>query len=197
MSLIARISGQFDESARLARASIEALAGPIADAIDRLVVALANDRKILACGNGASACDAQHLVCALGGRFERERPELAAVALAGNAALLTAIADNYGFEEVFARQVRALGQAGDALVAIAPDGASPSVIAAIGAAQDRGMHVVALTGRGGGSIAPLLGEADVHLCVPHERVARIQEIHRLIIHCLCDGIDSALLGEQG
>lgn len=197
MSLIARISGQFDESARLARASIEALAGPIADAIDRLVVALANDRKILVCGNGPSACDAQHFVTALGGRFERERPELAAVALAANAALLTAIADDYGFEEVFARQVRALGQAGDALVAIAPDGASPNVITAIGAAHDRGMHVVALTGRGGGNIAPLLGEADVHLCVPHERVARIQEIHRLIIHCLCDGIDSALLGEQG
>ena len=197
MSLIARISEQFDESARLARASIEALAGPIADAIDRLVVAIANDRKILVCGNGASACDAQHFVSALGGRFERERPELAAVALAANAALLTAIADGYGFEEVFARQVRALGQAGDALVAISPDGASPNMIAAIGAAQDRGIHVVALTGRGGGNIAPLLGEADVHLCVPHERVARIQEIHRLIIHCLCDGIDSALLGEQG
>ena len=196
MSLIARISEQFDESARLARASIEALAGPIADAIDRLVVALANDRKILVCGNGASACDAQHFVTALGGRFERERPELAAIALAANAALLTAIADRYGFEEVFARQVRALGQAGDALVVISPDGGSPNVLAAIGAAQDRGMHIVALTGRGGGNIAPLLGEADVHLCVPHERVARIQEIHRLIIHCLCDGIDSALLGEQ-
>ncbi len=197
MSLIARISEQFDESARLARASIEALAGPIADAIDRLVVALANDRKILVCGNGASACDAQHFVTALGGRFERERPELAAVALAANAALLTAIADSYGFEELFARQVRALGQAGDALVAISPDGGSPNVVAAIGAAQDRGMQVVALSGRGGGNIAPLLGDGDVHLCVPHERAARIQEIHRLIIHCLCDGIDSALLGEQG
>lgn len=196
MSLIARISEQFDESATLARTSVETLAGPIADAIERLVGALANDHKILACGNGASAGDAQHLAAALGGRFERERPELAAIGLAASPALLTAIADEYRFEDVFSRQVRALGQAGDVLVAISPTGNSPDVIAAIGAAHDRAMQVVALTGRGGGNVASLLGNEDVHLCVAHERVARIQEIHRLIIHCLCDGIDSALLGEQ-
>ncbi|MCL4743982.1 MAG: phosphoheptose isomerase [Burkholderiaceae bacterium] len=197
MSLIARISEQFDESARLARAASEALVGPIADAVDRLVSALANDRKILACGNGGSAGDAQHFVAALSGRFERERPELAAVSLVGNATLLTAIANDYRYEEVFSRQVRALGQAGDVLVAISTSGNSPNVLAAIAAAQDRGLQVVALTGKGGGSVPQLLRDDDVHLCVPHERTARIQEVHRLIIHCLCDGIDSALLGEQG
>ena len=196
MSLIARISDHFEESAKLKLASAEKLAGPIADAIDRMVAALAADRKILACGNGGSAGDAQHFAAELIGRFERERPELAAIALTTDSSILTAVANDYRFEEFFARQVRGLGQAGDVLVAISTSGNSANVISAIRAAQERGMVVVALTGKGGGRIGALLREGDVHLCVPHDRTARIQEVHLLMIHCLCDGIDSALLGEQ-
>lgn len=196
MSLIARISSQFEESAQLKLAAAEKLAGPISDAVERMVSALASDRKILACGNGGSAADAQHLAAELIGRFERERPELAALALTTDSSILTAIANDYRFDEVFAKQVRGLGQAGDVLVAISTSGNSANVIRAIEAAHERDMIVVALTGRGGGRIGALLREADVHLCVPHERTARIQEVHLLMIHCLCDGIDSVLLGDQ-
>jgi D-sedoheptulose 7-phosphate isomerase len=196
MSLIARISDHFEESAKLKLAAAEKLAGPIADAVDRMVAALAADRKILACGNGGSAGDAQHFAAELIGRFERERPELAAISLTTDSSILTAVANDYRFEEVFAKQVRGLGQAGDVLVAISTSGNSANVISAIHAAQERDMVVVALTGKGGGRIGSLLREGDVHLCVPHDRTARIQEVHLLMIHCLCDGIDSALLGEQ-
>jgi D-sedoheptulose 7-phosphate isomerase len=196
MSLIARISRQFEESAQLKLASMEKLAGPVARAVEVMVAALAGDRKIMACGNGGSAADAQHLAAELVGRFERERPELAALALTTDTSILTAIANDYRFDEVFARQVRGLGQAGDVLVAISTSGNSANVIAAIDAAHERGLRVVALTGKGGGRIATMLSEEDVHLCVPHERTARIQEVHLLILHCLCDGIDAALLGEQ-
>jgi D-sedoheptulose 7-phosphate isomerase len=196
MSLIARISQQFEDSAQLKLAAIEKLAGPIAEAIELMVSALAGDRKILACGNGGSAGDAQHLAAELIGRFERERPELAALAITTDTSILTAVANDYRFEEVFARQVRGLGQPGDVLVAISTSGNSANVIAAIQAAHERGLKVVALTGKGGGRIAGLLADGDVHLCVPHERTARIQEVHLLMIHCLCDGIDTVLLGEQ-
>lgn len=196
MSLIARISRQFEESAQLKLDAMEKLAGPVARAVEVMVAALAADRKIMACGNGGSAGDAQHLAAELVGRFERERPELAALALTTDTSILTAIANDYRFDEVFARQVRGLGQADDVLVAISTSGNSANVVAAIEAAHDRGLKVVALTGKGGGRIATLLSEDDVHLCVPHERTARIQEVHLLILHCLCDGIDAALLGEQ-
>jgi D-sedoheptulose 7-phosphate isomerase len=196
MSLIARISQQFEDSAQLKLSAIEKLAGPIAEAIETMVAALASDRKILACGNGGSAGDAQHLAAELIGRFERERPELAALALTTDSSILTAVANDYRFEEVFSKQVRGLGQAGDVLVAISTSGNSANVIAAIDAAHERGLKVVALTGKGGGRIAGMLADGDVHLCVPHERTARIQEVHLLIIHCLCDGIDTVLLGEQ-
>jgi len=196
MSLIARISSQFEESARLKLSAAEKLAGPIADAVERMVGALASDRKILACGNGGSAADAQHLAAELIGRFERERPELAAIALTTDSSILTALANDYRFDDVFAKQVRGLGQAGDVLVAISTSGNSANVVNAVQVAHERGMAVVALTGRNGGRIAGMLRDGDVHLCVPHERTARIQEVHLLIIHCLCDGIDSVLLGEQ-
>ncbi len=195
MSLIARISRHFDDSAQLKMACVEHLAGPIAQAVELAVAALAADRKIMACGNGGSAGDAQHLAAELVGRFERERPELAAIALTTDSSILTAVANDYRFEDVFARQVRALGQAGDVLVAISTSGNSPNVIAAVQAAQQRGMPVIALTGKGGGKIGALLGEGDVHLCVPHDRTMRIQEVHLLIVHCLCDGIDVSLLGD--
>jgi len=197
MSLIARISRHFEESAQLKRDANEKLAGPIAQAVETMVAALAADRKILACGNGGSAADAQHRAAELIGRFERERPELAALALTTDSSILTAVANDYRFEDVFAKQVRGLGQAGDVLVGISTSGNSPNVIAAIQAAHERGLRVVALTGKGGGRIAGMLGAEDVHLCVPHDRTARIQEVHLLIIHCLCDGIDAVLLGDPG
>ena len=196
MSLIARISRHFEESARLKLAAIETLATPVAQAIEVIVAALAADHKIMACGNGGSAGDAQHLAAELIGRFERERPELAALALTTDTSILTAIANDYDFDQVFSRQVRGLGQAGDVLVAISTSGNSANIIAAIEAAHDRDIRVVALTGKGGGRIATMLSEADVHLCVPADRTARIQEVHLLIIHCLCDGIDAVLLGDN-
>jgi len=195
MSLIARISRHFDDSAQLKLACAEILSAPIAQAVEVAVAALAADRKIMACGNGGSAADAQHLAAELVGRFERERPELAAIALTTDSSILTAVANDYSFEAVFARQVRALGQTGDVLVAISTSGNSASIVAAIEAAHQRSMPVIALTGKGGGRIAELLVEGDVHLCVPHDRTARIQEVHLLIVHCLCDGIDAALLGD--
>ena len=154
------------------------------------------DGRILACGNGGSAADAQHFAAELVGRFERERPELPAIALTTDTSLLTAVANDYSFEQVFAKQVRALGRKGDVLLAISTSGNSANVIAAIEAAHEREMHVVALTGKGGGRIGELLGDGDVHLCVPHTRTARIQEVHLLTIHCLCDAIDHTLLGDE-
>lgn len=195
MSLAERILRHFEESAQLKLAAAESLSAPIARAVELMVAALSADRKLLACGNGGSAADAQHFAAELVGRFERERPELAAVALTTDSSTLTALANDYSFDEVYAKQVRALGRAGDVLLAISTSGNSANVIAAIRAAQDRGMPVVALTGKGGGHIGAMLHEGDVHLCVPHARTARIQEVHLLIIHCLCDGIDHALLGE--
>ncbi|UCE31833.1 MAG: phosphoheptose isomerase [Burkholderiales bacterium] len=194
MDSIARISRHFDESARLKSASVEELAGPIAAAIDLVFGALSNDRKLLACGNGGSAADAQHLAAELIGRYERERPGLAAVALTTDTSILTAVGNDYGFEDVFARQVRGLGQPGDVLVAISTSGNSPNVLRAIEAAHQREMRVIALTGRGGGGIAGALRDGDIMLCVPHDRTARIQEVHLLIVHCLCDGVDAMLLG---
>ena len=196
MSLIARVTSHFEESAQLKLDAIEVLAAPITDAIELLVTALAGNRKILACGNGGSAADSQHFAAELVGRFERERPELAAIALTVDTSALTAIANDYGFEQVFARQVRGLGQAGDVLLAISTSGNSPNVLAAIDAAHERDMQVVGLTGRGGGQLAERLGAGDVLLCVPHDRTLRIQEVHLLIVHCLCDGVDATLLGDD-
>lgn len=195
MDLQRRIRDHFEDSARLKREAAEVLAGPIAEAVELITTALASDRKLLVCGNGGSAADSQHLAAELIGRFERERPELAAIALTTDSSILTAIANDYAFKQVFAKQVRGLGREGDVLVAISTSGNSPSVLAAAQAARERGLAIVALTGRGGGQLGEMLGEGDVHLCVPHERTARIQEVHLLIVHCLCDGIDLSLMGE--
>lgn len=196
MDLIAHISQQFEESANAKLAAIEALAAPIALAVETLAESLLNNGKILACGNGGSAADAQHFAAELIGRFERERPELAALALTTDTSILTAVANDYSFEQIFAKQVRGLGQAGDVLLGISTSGNSANVIAAIEAAHQRDIKVVALTGKEGGKIAGLLREGDVHICVPHDRTARIQEVHILTIHCLCDGIDCLLLGTE-
>ena len=131
------------------------------------------------------------------GRFERERPELPAISLATDTSIMSAVANDYSFEQVFAKQVRALGAKGDALLALSTSGNSCNLVAAIGAAHEREMNVVAFTGKGGGRIGAILGPNDVHLCVPHERTARIQEVHLLMIHCLCDAIDNTLLGDEG
>jgi D-sedoheptulose 7-phosphate isomerase len=152
--------------------------------------------KVMACGNGGSAADAQHFAAEFVGRFERERPELGAIALSTDSSIITAIANDYNFDQIFSKQVRALGQPGDVLLAISTSGNSRNVLAAIEAAHERDLIVVALTGKGGGKIAQLLRETDVHVCVPHDRTARIQEVHLLVLHCLCDGVDSQLLGEQ-
>ncbi len=189
-----RIRQQFEESAQLKLQAASLLAAPLAQAVEALATTLGNGGKILACGNGGSAADAQHFAAELVGRFERERPELAAVALSTDSSILTAVGNDYGFEQVFARQVRALGQPGDVLLAISTSGSSPNVIEAVRAAQERDMLIVALTGKGGGKLGALLSDVDVHLCVPHERTARIQEVHLLMLHCLCDGVDWTLMG---
>ncbi|WP_326541330.1 phosphoheptose isomerase [Pseudorhodoferax sp.] len=191
-----RIQQHFIDSADLKYQSAEALSKPIAAAVQAILVSVTSGGKVLACGNGGSAADAQHFAAEFVGRFERERPELGAVALTTDSSILTAIANDYGYEQVFARQVRALGLAGDVLLAISTSGNSPSVLAAVEAAHAREMTVVALTGRNGGKMASALRETDVHICVPHERTARIQEVHLLTLHCLCDGVDSQLLGDQ-
>ena len=196
MDLISRISRQFQDSAQTKLDAVELLAAPIADAVASMVNCLVNDGKILACGNGGSAADAQHFAAELVGRFEAERQELAAIALTTDSSIITAIANDYSYNVIYAKQVRALGRSGDVLLAISTSGNSANVIEAIAAAHDADMRVVALTGKGGGKIGAMLREGDVHLCVPAERTARIQEVHLLSIHCICDGIDCLLLGVE-
>lgn len=196
MDLIERISQHFQDSAQTKLDAMELLAAPISDAVQTMVACLVNDGKILACGNGGSAGDAQHFAAELVGRFEAERQELAAIALTTDSSILTAVANDYSFNQVFAKQVRALGRPGDVLLAISTSGNSANVIEAIQAAHDNDLTVVALTGKGGGQIGQLLREGDIHICVPADRTARIQETHLLAIHCLCDGIDCLLLGVE-
>jgi D-sedoheptulose 7-phosphate isomerase len=191
-----RIRSHFSDSVALKQEAREVMAEPIARAAALLTDCLFSDGKILACGNGGSAADAQHFAAELVGRFERERPELPAIALTTDTSLLTAVANDYSFEHVFAKQVRALGAKGDVLLAISTSGNSPNVAAAVDAAHEREMRVVALTGKGGGRIGEMLAPGDVHLCVPHARTMRIQEVHILTIHCLCDVVDATLLGDD-
>ena len=191
-----RIEQQFIDSADLKYQSAQTLSKPIAAAVGALLMCVTGGGKVMACGNGGSAADAQHFAAEFVGRFERERPELGAIALSTDSSILTAIANDYHFDQIFSKQVRALGQPGDVLLAISTSGNSRNVLAAIEAAHERDLIVVALTGKGGGKIAQVLRETDVHVCVPHERTARIQEVHLLVLHCLCDGVDSQLLGEQ-
>ena len=196
MDLIARVANHFEDGIQAKQDAAELMPGPIAAGIEALTQCLINGGKILACGNGGSAADSQHFAAELVGRFEAERQELAAIALTTDSSILTAVANDYSFSQIFARQVRALGHAGDTLLAISTSGNSANVIEAIRAAHEADMRIVALTGKGGGEIGEMLKDDDIHLCVPAERTARIQEIHLLVIHCLCDGIDALLLGVE-
>jgi len=191
-----RIQQQFFDSADLKYAAAEILAKPIAQAASALLGCITAGGKVLACGNGGSAGDAQHFAAELVGRFERERPGLPAVSLTTDTSILTAIANDYDFDVVFAKQVQALGNPGDVLLAISTSGNSANVLKAVEAAHAKDMTVIALTGRNGGRMREQLAETDVHICVPHERTARIQEVHLLVVHCLCDAVDLQLLGEQ-
>lgn len=196
MDLQTRISQHFTDSAQLKLQAVELLSEPLARASEKMVQCLMNEGKILACGNGGSAADAQHFAAELLNRFEIERPPLAAVALTTDTSTLTSIANDYDYNQVFSKQVRGLGQAGDVLLAISTSGNSPNVIEAIHAAHDRQMIVVALTGKKGGKMAGLLGPGDIHLCVPADKTARIQEVHLVCLHCMCDAIDCLLLGAE-
>jgi D-sedoheptulose 7-phosphate isomerase len=191
-----RIQQQFFDSADLKNAAAEVLAKPIADAVGAIVGCITAGGKVLACGNGGSASDAQHFAAEFVGRFERERPGLAAVALTTDTSILTAIGNDYDFNRIYSKQVQALGAPGDVLIAITTSGNSANVLAAVEAAHAKEMTVVALTGRKGGKMNSMLTETDVHICVPHERTARIQEVHILALHCICDAVDVQLLGDQ-
>lgn len=192
-----RIRDLFNESIQTKIAAVDLLAEPVARAGDTIVQALLNGHKLLACGNGGSASDAARFAAQMLNRFDRERPSLPAVALTTDCATLTSIANDTGFNEVFAKQIRAFGQPGDVLVTLSSSGNSRNLIAAVEAALNRDMTIVALTGGDGGNLAGLLGPNDVEIRVPSSSAARIQECQLLVLHCLCDAIDRQLFGTPG
>jgi D-sedoheptulose 7-phosphate isomerase len=194
MELADRIGQHFQDSIAVKQQSLEVLIAPIHRAGEAMVNSLLNNGKILSCGNGGSAGDAQHFSAELLNRFEKERPGLPAMALTTDSSTITAIANDYSYEEIFSKQVSALGQAGDVLLAISTSGNSANVAAAMKAAQEREMLTIVLSGNDGGTMAGLLGEQDIEIRVPSNRTARIQEVHLVVIHCLCDFIDTQLFG---
>jgi D-sedoheptulose 7-phosphate isomerase len=196
MDIAAHLRRHFDEGIELRRKMAQTLPGEIARAGEALAAALKSGRKALACGNGGSAADSQHFAAELVGRFERERPGLAAVALTTDSSALTAIANDYDFDRVFSKQVEALGNAGDVLLAISTSGNSRNVVEAVRAAQSRGLVVIALTGRDGGTMGTMVRPQDFHLNVSHPRTMRVQEIHLLVVHCLCEVVDNVIYGEK-
>ncbi len=196
MSLHDRIFGHFLASAQLKLDAAEAFSPVIEQAAQTIVQCLTQGGKVLCCGNGGSAAQAQHFASSMINRYEQERPGLAAIALTTDSSTLTSIANDFSYEQVFSRQIKALGLPGDVLLAISTSGNSISVLEAVAAAHVRGMHVLALTGHSGGSLAEQMTDDDVFLCVPAQSTARIQEVHLLIIHCLCDAVDSVLLGVE-
>lgn len=194
--MLERIKSNFTESIQTKIEASEVLATPIEQAGMIMVQALLNGNKILSCGNGGSAGDAQHFSAELLNRYETERPSLPAIALTTDSSTITSIANDYHYDETFSKQVRALGNQGDVLLAISTSGNSRNVIKAIEAAVARDMPIIALTGKDGGDIAGLLGENDVEIRVPSARTARIQEVHLVVIHCLCDIIDTTLFPQE-
>jgi D-sedoheptulose 7-phosphate isomerase len=196
MDHIAHLRRHFEEGIELRRRMAETMPAEIARAGEALAQALKSGRKVLACGNGGSAADSQHFAAEIVGRFERERPGMPAIALTVDTSALTAIANDYDWDRVFSKQVEALGQPGDVLLAISTSGNSKNVLEAMRAAQARGLAVIALTGRDGGAMAKLLRPQDFHLNVAHPRTMRVQEIHLLAIHCLCEVVDNVIHGES-
>jgi D-sedoheptulose 7-phosphate isomerase len=194
MELADRIGQHFQDSIAVKQQSLEVLIEPIHRAGEAMVNSLLKNGKILSCGNGGSAGDAQHFSAELLNRFEKERPGLPAMALTTDSSTLTAIANDYSYEEIFSKQVSALGQAGDVLLAISTSGNSANVAAAMKAAQERKMLTLVLSGNDGGLMTGLLGNQDIEIRVPSNRTARIQEVHLVVIHCLCDFIDTQLFG---
>ena len=191
-----RVRQMFAESIETKMKAAETLPEAIIAAGECMVESLLNGGKILSCGNGGSAGDAQHFSSELLNRFERERPSLPAVALTTDSSTVTSIANDYSYNEIFSKQIRALGNAGDVLLAVSTSGNSANVVQAIQAAHDRGMKVVSLTGRNGGQMANLASPGDVEVRVPAQSTARIQEVHLLVIHALCDFIDQQLFGGE-
>ena len=194
MDLRAQISRHFKDSVEVKQKAADKLVDPIQQAGDKIVQCMLNNGKILSCGNGGSAADAQHFSAELVNRFEKERPGLPAFALTTDSSTLTAIANDYDYNQIFSKQITALGQPGDVLLAISTSGNSANVLEAINASHEREMIIVALTGKEGGSIARRLKEQDIEIRIPSNRTARIQEVHLLVIHCLCDFIDTQLFG---
>lgn len=195
MDPVTRVRNHFAESIATKQVAAEQLAECIVAAGRLMSEALLDDGKILCCGNGGSAADAQHFSSELLNRFERERPGLPAIALTTDSSTLTSISNDYAYEEIFSKQVRALGRAPDVLLAISTSGNSENVMRAVAAAHERGMKVVGLTGRDGGRMADVFADGDVEIRVMATRTARIQEVHLVVIHCLCDLIDTTLLGD--
>ncbi|MCG8324330.1 MAG: phosphoheptose isomerase [Thiotrichales bacterium] len=196
MDLIQRIKENFNESIQLKTECVDTLAEPIAGAARLMTQCLLAEHKILSCGNGGSAGDSQHFSSEMLNRFEMERPGLPAIALTTDTSTITSIANDYQYADIFSKQIRALGQAEDVLLAISTSGESHNIIHAIDAAHDRDMRVVALTGRDGGQMADLMNEQDVEIRVPSWSTARIQEVHLMVIHSICDLIDRQLLGQE-
>jgi D-sedoheptulose 7-phosphate isomerase len=194
MSLQDRIINHFSDSIQTKQDAMTSLCGLIEFASQRIVDALLNEHKVLTCGNGGSAGDAQHFSSEMLNRFERERPALPAIALSTDTSTITSIANDYHFDEIFAKQIRALGQTGDILLVYSTSGNSGNVIKAVTVAHEKDMRVIALTGKDGGALAETLNEADIEIRVPSDSTARIQEVHLLISHCLCDLIDHQLFG---
>lgn len=196
MDLNARVMQLFNDSIATKQAALKILVPSIVAGGQLMAAALKQGHKIMSCGNGGSAADAQHFSAELLNRFERERVPLAGIALTTDTSTLTSIANDYEYNEVFSKQVRGLGQKGDVLLAISTSGNSPNVVRAMQVAQEKGVHIVALTGRDGGKMAPLLQAPDVEIRVPANVTARIQEVHLLALHCLCDLIDAQLFGTR-
>ncbi|MGH2576882.1 MAG: phosphoheptose isomerase [Actinomycetota bacterium] len=197
MDSVTRVAELFNDSIEIKQRAAEVLCPVVAEVAEALIKCLVEGHKVLVCGNGGSAADAQHFAAEMLNRFEAERPGLPAIALTTDSSTLTSIANDYQFSDVFARQVRALGQSGDVLVCITTSGGSANIVSAIEAAHDRDMPVVLLSGRDGGAAAVALAQGDLEIRVPSGSTARTQEVHILVLHCLCDLIDRSLLGEGG
>ncbi len=194
MNALERVKHNFEQSIYTKQQAVDVLAPVIVRAADAIAGSLLAGNKTLSCGNGGSAGDAQHFSSEMINRFEVERPGLAAIALTTDSSIITSVANDYSYDEIFARQVRALGLPGDILLAISTSGTSSNVCRAIAAAHEKDMRIIAMTGRNGGDMASLLGDADIEFRVPAESTARIQETHILVLHCLCDLIDHKLIG---